>query len=228
MLFEIKHRFSSKVLFSFEGNSMKECVVEAVLHKTDLSGADLRGAYLSGACLNGAKLSEANLHGTCLNMANLHGAILRGANLQGASLRGTYLRKADLYEANLRGVNLQEADLRETNLRGTYLDFPLATKEQSIANLDRVREIIIDNQARLNMGYWHGNDEWMKRTCAEETICETTHCLAGWLQVCSMRLEVKSLTAATAGVLEAPIAAHMFFQGNAETLKWLRDREYAK
>ena len=72
MLFEIKNRFSSSVLFSLETESLKLCVEAAVKIKADLRGADLRDADLRGADLRGADLG--------------------GADLRGADLRGAYLR----------------------------------------------------------------------------------------------------------------------------------------
>jgi hypothetical protein len=67
-----------------------------------------------------------------------------------------------------------------------------------------------------------------QRSCAEETLCGTTHCLAGWLQVCSTNPKVRELPEALhAGIIEAPIASHMFFREESEALKWLTDREYA-
>ena len=72
MLFEIKNRFSSSVLFSLETESLKLCVEAAVKIKADLRGADLRGADLRDADLRDADLG--------------------GADLRGADLRGAYLR----------------------------------------------------------------------------------------------------------------------------------------
>ena len=104
--FEIKTYFG-KVRFTYEADTLKEVLVEAVKQKADLSGADLYGANLSGADLSGANLSG----------ADLYGADLRSANLSGADL---YL--ADLFGANLYGANLAEAILPE-GFRVARLDF---------------------------------------------------------------------------------------------------------
>jgi uncharacterized protein YjbI with pentapeptide repeats len=48
MKIQIKSRWSNKILFEGEYNSMKECVVDANLSDADLSGADLSDAKLSG------------------------------------------------------------------------------------------------------------------------------------------------------------------------------------
>jgi uncharacterized protein YjbI with pentapeptide repeats len=89
--------------------------------RTNLYGADLRGANLYGADLRGADLRGANLEGADLRGAYLRGANLEGADLEGANLRGANLRGANLRGANLRGANLYGADLRGADLRGAYL-----------------------------------------------------------------------------------------------------------
>ena len=201
---------SSKVLFECElpdgtpsGLAMRHALEKAILSDADLSGADLRGAYLSGADLRGAYLRGADLSGADLSGAYLSGADLSGADLSGADLSGAYLSGAD----------------------GKQL--PRATPEQAIENLDKVRAIVLDDEKRLQMDHWHGSNEWRNRTCAEETLCGTTHCMAGWLQVCTTEQALKDIPAQLAGVLAAPIASKMFYRGNAEALEWLRDRKYA-
>jgi hypothetical protein len=76
------------------------------------------------------------------------------------------------------------------------------------------------------MGHWHGTNDWKQRSCAEEAVCGTTHCLAGWLQACATNPKVRELEPHVAGFVQAPIAARMFYKENAETLKWLTDRTY--
>jgi hypothetical protein len=202
----ITHRWnSSKILFSFNlpegtpsGMEMRAALEAATAAHADLRGADLRDADLRDADLRDADLSD----------ADLRGAVLRGADLSGADLRG-----ADLSGADLRGAVLSEKIKR-------------ATPEESIAALDKVGAIILDNESRLNMGLWHEGNDWKDRSCAEEAICGTTHCLAGWLQVCSTDPEVRALEAHTAGILSAPIAAKMFFKSSPVVLDWLRNRTY--
>jgi hypothetical protein len=63
------------------------------LSKTDLSGANLRGADLSTANLNKTVLSGANLSGANLNGANLNGADLTNVDLSGATTVGTNFNK---------------------------------------------------------------------------------------------------------------------------------------
>jgi hypothetical protein len=149
-----------------------------------------------------------------LRDAYLRGANLRGANLDGADLRGAYLG----------GVYLGGADLR-----GAKFDIPPASREEEIKNLDRVAEIILDDPKRLYMDHWHdGDSKWKEKTCAEEALCGTTHCLAGWLQVCSVDEKIRKLDPAVAGTLLAPVASEMFYKKNEEVLNWLKNREYAK
>src|SRR5689334_23082728 len=136
MKYEIKHRFTGKVLFSLETDSLKLCVEGAVKSKANLGGAYLRDANLGdanlvGANLRGAYLVDANLRGANLVDANLRGANLRGANIVGAIFGGAYLVDANLDGANLvdanlggaylRGAYLVDANLRDANLRDAYL-----------------------------------------------------------------------------------------------------------
>ncbi|MDM0041840.1 pentapeptide repeat-containing protein [Variovorax sp. J22R193] len=199
------------------GLYMRHALEKATAARAYLSGAYLRGAYLRGADLSGADLSGADLSGADLRGADLRGADLRGADLSGADLSGADLRGADLRGADLSGAYLRGAD-------GNQL--PRATPEQAIENLDKVRAIVLDDQSRLNMGHWHGNDEWRNRSCAEEAVCGTTHCMAGWLQVCTTEPALKNLEPQLAGILAAPIASKMFFRDDATALKWLTDRAY--
>jgi len=254
MLHQIKHRFTGAVLFECavpndvaSGLRTRYALQQATakranLSYANLSDANLRGANLRDANLRDANLSDANLRDADLHYANLRGANLsdanlRGANLSDANLRGANLRDANLRYANLSYANLSDANLRYANLSDANLSYAnlsdanlsdagTATTEQSIANLDRVREIILDNKARLEMDHWHVDEQWRNRTCAEEMLCETTHCLAGWLQVCSTDPKVRNMEPVLAGVVTAPIAAKMFYRGTDEVLSWLTDRKY--
>jgi uncharacterized protein YjbI with pentapeptide repeats len=68
-MYQIKSRFSGKILFEMECDSFKSCVEAAVRSGANLYGADLSRANLSGANLYGANLSRADL-----SRANLYGA----------------------------------------------------------------------------------------------------------------------------------------------------------
>ena len=245
MQVEIKHRWTGAVLYACEvpqehsGMAMCYALEKAVairprivlrgadLSDADLSDADLRDAVLRGAVLRGAVLSGAVLSGADLRDADLRGADLSDADLSGADLSDAVLRGADLSGADLRGAFLRGAVLSGADLSdadGNQL--PRATPAQAIENLDKVRAIVMDNRDRLNMGHWHGDNGWKERTCAEETLCGTTHCMAGWLQVCSTEPALKEVDAYLAGVLAAPVAAKMFYRGDAEALAWLESRAY--
>ncbi|OUE48250.1 hypothetical protein BZY94_01015, partial [Burkholderia territorii] len=63
MKIEILNRWTLKVIFECEADSMKIAVEMACKQGAYLSGANLRGAYLSGADLRGAYLSDADLSG---------------------------------------------------------------------------------------------------------------------------------------------------------------------
>jgi uncharacterized protein YjbI with pentapeptide repeats len=245
---------TKKVLFECDvpdrvvsGLEMRHALEQATAAKTDLQGADLRGANLQGAYLRGSDLRGAYLQGAYLQDADLEGAYLQGADLQdanlqdadlegaylrGSDLQGAYLRGSDLRGADLRGANLQGADLQDADLQDADLEgvdgkqLPRATPEQAIDNLDKVRAIVLDNRSRLNMGNWHGSDGWKGRTCAEETLCGTTHCIAGWLQVCTTEPALKNIETQLAGTLAAPVAAKMFFKDDETAFKWLASRAY--
>ena len=223
MKFIITNRWSGKAQFECElaasyetkshsiqlGAAVKAAVkARANLADADLADADLAGAYLARANLADADLADADL---------------AGANLAGADLAGAYLARANLADADLARANLAGADLA-----GANFDIPPATPEQAIANLDKVREIILENAERLQMRHWHADDGWQKRTCAEEAVCGTTHCLAGWLQVCATDERIRKLDPQLAGTLQAPIAAQMFMESDERALEWLRERGYAQ
>ena len=151
------------------------------------------------------------------------GMEMRAALKAAASARAD-LRGADLRDAALSGAYLSGAILRDADLSGSVKQ---STPEESIAALDKVAAIILDNSKRLEMGQWHETgSNWRNHSCAEETACETTHCLAGWLQVCSTDPDIRSLDPQTAGTLCAPVASKMFFKGSDAVLSWLKDRKY--
>ena len=116
--FEIKNRWDGKVLFSADGETLRDAVQKAVREHADLRGADLRGADLVGANLRDADLGGANLRSADLVGAHLGGANLRGADLVGAHLVGAHLVGADLGGANLVGANLRGANLVGADLDG--------------------------------------------------------------------------------------------------------------
>lgn len=189
------------------------------------------------ASWGGAVLFEGEFGSTklALEEAVSKGASLVGVGLTGVGLTGAYLREANLREADLRGADLTRANLTGADLTDGYLlkdenDEPIkhAGPDESVANLDKVREIVLDDEARLDMSLWHANEGWTKRSCAEEAICGTAHCLAGWLQVCSTDKTLRSIDPQLAGIYAAPVAAKMFSRNGQETLAWLKDRKYVE
>jgi uncharacterized protein YjbI with pentapeptide repeats len=218
-------------------------LARAYLADANLAGANLADANLAGANLADANLADANLADAYLADANLARAYLADANLAGANLADANLAGANLADANLADANLARANLADANLARAYLadanlaganlaganlDIKPATPEQAVAALDKVREIILDKEDRLYMDHWHQSSDWKNRTCAEEAVCGTTHCLAGWLQVCSTDPEIRKIDTQLAGTLCAPVAASMFFESNRRVVEWLREREYAE
>ncbi len=109
--YEIKNRFTGKVLFSCDipegmesGMIARHALETAIADGANLWGANLWGANLEGANLEGANLRDANLQCANLQCANLQCANLKDANLQCANLEG-----ANLQCANLEGANLRDA-----------------------------------------------------------------------------------------------------------------------
>ena len=125
MKFEIKSRWSGRVVFAVEAANIKLALEIGVrqgadLQGADLQGADLKGADLQGAYLQGADFQDADLQRAYLKRADLQGADLQGAYLQGAYLRGADLKGADLKGADLQGADLKGADLQRADLQGAY------------------------------------------------------------------------------------------------------------
>ena len=123
---KILNRYTDKVIYQDDAETMRRTVSNALQSGADLSDANLRRANLSDADLSDANLrranlSDANLSGADLRRANLSDANLRRANLSGADLSGANLSGADLSDANLRRANLSDANLRRANLSGADL-----------------------------------------------------------------------------------------------------------
>ena len=73
MQIQIKHRFSDKILFEGEFESLSKAVESIFKKRVSLQGADLQGADLRGADLQDADLQD----------ADLRNAVLQGTDLQG-------------------------------------------------------------------------------------------------------------------------------------------------
>jgi hypothetical protein len=157
---DIKHRFTGKVIFSYEG---------ANLRGANLQGANLRGAYLQGANLRGAYLEGADLGGANLRGAYLQGADLRGAYLEGANLEGANLRGASLIGANLEGANLEGANLIGADLEGAYLEGAILGKDTELTkpviqiSTTPYYIFIFDNTMKIGCEF-HSIKNWMSFT----------------------------------------------------------------
>ncbi|CAM8810597.1 Pentapeptide repeat protein [Burkholderia pseudomallei] len=121
MNIQILNRWTLKVIFECEAESMKAAVELACKQGVSLRGSNLRGSNLSGSDLRGSNLSGSNLRGSDLSGSNLSGAYLRGVDLSGADLSGAYLRGVDLSGADLSGAYLRGVDLSGADLSGAYL-----------------------------------------------------------------------------------------------------------
>ncbi len=106
--------------------------------KSDLSGADLRGAILDRTIFESCDLSRSNLGKTGLQRCrflkcNLEAADMRFANLHLASVRKSRLVNADLRGANCYGVDFWRAVLGQTKMEGVNLKRSLlAAHEQAL------------------------------------------------------------------------------------------------
>ncbi|KVD81900.1 hypothetical protein WS62_23370 [Burkholderia sp. ABCPW 14] len=203
MNIKILNRWTLKVIFECEADSMKAAVELAYTQNVDLRGANLsdanlRGANLIGSDLSGANLSGANLigsdligsdlsganligsdligsdlSGSDLSDANLIGSDLRGANLSDANLIGSDLRGANLSDANLRGANLSDANLRDANLS----DANLRDANLRGSDLSGIPKIPNIHQAVHGAASQPGAlnmGNW-------HSSCGTSHCRAGWV-----------------------------------------------
>jgi len=178
MLFEIKSRWVSNVLFKIETESFKMAVEAAVksgvnLSGADLSGADLYRANLSRADLYRANLSGADLSGADLSRANLYGTNLSGADLYGADLSGADLSRADLSRVNLYGTNLSRANLSGANLSGADLSRAKGIKDIiQIGPIGSRKSYLIaikndKDEIKITAGCWTGTLEEFKKRVKE-------------------------------------------------------------
>ncbi len=99
-------------------------LAHTIFTNTDLSEANLYGAFLAEANFISADLSRTILDSADFGWAFLNGAILRGATLMYASVIGT-----DLSDADLSGSHLFYTRFKQTKLSGT--DFKQARMENT-------------------------------------------------------------------------------------------------
>lgn len=94
---------------------------EANLSRANLYDTKLRQSDFTGASLVETRLVKADLSGSTFTGANLHGADLSNAKLKGADLRNADLSEADLFEADLRQAQIEGANFEGAHLGGASL-----------------------------------------------------------------------------------------------------------
>ena len=120
--------------------------------------------------------------------------------------------RARLVDAYMEGADLEGADLEDTDLEGANLEGANLDYEIQEGLLERIAEIVLEDNEKLNMRNWH--------------TCETTHCIAGW--ACHLNDKARELekTHGTqiAGLLTLGQEAHsMFFKSKDDVLIWLKE-----
>jgi uncharacterized protein YjbI with pentapeptide repeats len=96
-------------------------MVGTFLNETDLSGANLSGAYIRMAQMAGSNLTGAAFDDADLSYTDLSGVRLDGCSLASANLTGAKLAASSLAGCNLRGADMTGADLTGCNLTGARL-----------------------------------------------------------------------------------------------------------
>ena len=172
--FKITARWSDRIIFEGEYASHRECVLDAIAKKADLSGSNLSGSNLSGSDLSGSDLRDSNLRGSDLRDSNLSGSNLSGSdlsgsdlsgsNLSGSDLSGSDLRGSDLSGSNLSGSNLSGSDLRDSNLRGFKADL--------IAEVLKLPDELENLRDMLNAGKIDGSTYSGECACLAGTIAK--------------------------------------------------------
>jgi len=122
-------------------------------------------AALGRKQLNYANLDLSGLDLPYLNMASVD---FINCNLRDINFTGSRLMDANFTGSNLSGANFTDADLAGATLAGNKLDrvIGLASKEEEMAEAQRILNLLEDPRNQLMMDDWH--------------TCETSHCLAGW------------------------------------------------
>ena len=136
MKISIKCKFSDKVLFEGEYESIKHAVIEAVKRRADLTGADLWDADLRDADLTGADLRDANLRDADLRDADLRRADLTGADLTGADLWGKKQKIAPLQLIGLKYFIMTDGNTVKISCQIHTWDKWLSFSDSEISEMD--------------------------------------------------------------------------------------------
>lgn len=135
-------------------------------------------------------------------------------NFSGASFREASLGCV-FQDCNFTGVDFTGVVLNNCEFRDCVLDgaIGIATYEEEIALLERIADAVLNDPISLDMGTWHS-----KPTRG----CGAAHCMAGWAQFLKTGKENFG-TVETDGSRLLPRHAYLFFRGDGEALRVLRE-----
>ena len=156
---------------NLEGVNLSDSYVEDVnFINTNLEGANLSGTCVVEVSLEGANLTDVNARDVTFKIVTL-----KNANLTNCDLTESDLKVTNLENASLIGTKLNDAKFRKANLDGVvlppHLHKPTVKEQEDL--LFTIRDIVLGNERRLDMGDWD---------------CGTAKCLAGWAIALDPRL----------------------------------------
>ena len=152
-LYQIKSRFSGKILFELKTTSLKYCVEATVMAGVSLNGAALDGAELDGAALNGAALD-----GAALKWASFDGASLKWASFDGA-----------FFDFKNEKIKIKKTPICISNLRYEIIIFDshmkIGCQFHSISEWFSFDEKTIEDMDDTALELWEQNKDWLKAVC---------------------------------------------------------------